>query len=122
MKGTTVAVVAPSFGPAFVTVFGLDVPIWALGLSVCGLLLARAIAPPPLRKLSRMQEVALTGLLLIILFLIVTGALGTGKPLGAGMSVIMGVGLGFSGLLAVEFFGERAMAVLRVLINGKPDA
>ncbi|HEX8579908.1 MAG TPA: hypothetical protein VF655_09985 [Allosphingosinicella sp.] len=115
------AVAAPVFGPALVTLFGVDVPILALGLSIGGLILARMIAPPPLRKLTGRQEIALTVLLLIVLFLIVTGQMPFlgGKPLGAGMSVIWGVGLGFSGLLAIEFFGQRVMAMLRAALEGK---
>ena len=110
---------APSFGPAIVTVLGVDVPVLALALSVAGLLLARSIAPPPLRKLNGRQELALTALLLIILFLIVTGTkpLGFGEPIGAGMAVIWGVGLGFSGLLAIEFFSERVMAILKAMLG-----
>lgn len=119
MKSAFAAVAAPSFGPAVVTVLGVDVPVFALALSVAGLLLARAIAPPPLRKLNRKQELALTCLLVIILFLIVTGQLPMlkGEPLGAGMAVIWGIGLGFSGLLVIEFFGERAVAMLRVIFG-----
>jgi hypothetical protein len=117
VKVSAAAVAAPAFGPALVTLFGVEVPVLALFLSVCGLLLARAIAPPPLRKLSRRQEVALTILLLIILFLIVTGQLFGTKPLGAGLSVIWGVGLGFSGLLAIEFFGQRSLAMLRAALG-----
>lgn len=101
--------------------FGADIPVLALGLSVMGLLLARAVAPPPLRKLTTRQEIALTLLLLIVLFLMVTGQLTGGKPLGAGMAVVWGIGLGSSGLLAIEFFSERVMAMLRALM-GKTDA
>lgn len=120
LKGVAAAA-APTLGPAIITIFGQDVPVLALGLSVCGLILARMIAPPPLRKLSGMQEVALTCLLLIVLFLIVTGQLfGSGEPMGAGMAVIWSVGLGFSGLLVIEFFGQRVMAMLRVIF-GKTD-
>jgi hypothetical protein len=117
MKPVAVAA-APAFGPAVVTLFGIDVPVLALLLSVAGLVLARWIAPPPLRKLTRTQEIALTLLLLIILFLIVTGQF-SGQPLGAGMAVMWGVGLGFSGLLAVEFLGERMMVMLRALFDGR---
>jgi hypothetical protein len=116
-----VATVAPSLGPAIVTVFGTDVPILALVLSGAGLLLARVIAPPPLRKLSRAQHWALTVLLLIILFLIVTGSF-TGEPLEPGMAVIWGVGLGFSGLVAVEFFADRTIAMLKAMFGGQPNA
>lgn len=115
-----VATVAPSLGPAIVTIFGTDVPVLALGLSGAGLLLARVIAPPPLRKLTRAQHWALTVLLLIILFLIVTGSF-TGEPLEPGMAVIWGVGLGFSGLVAVEFFADRTIAMLKAMFGGTND-
>lgn len=113
---TPLVVAAPAFGPAVVTILGIDVPILALILSMSALVLARWIAPPPLRKLSRKEEAALTMLLIIFLFLAVTGqvpVIGSGKPLGPGMAVVWGAGLGFSGLLVVELMGERTMAMLR---------
>lgn len=124
------ALAAPSVGPAVVTLFGTDVPVLALGLSVAGLILARVIAPPPLRKLTRTQEVCLTLLLLLVLFLIITGQLSTcslktllvdtdcpAEPLGPGMATVWGIGLGFSGLLAIEFFGARFMAAFRAIFG-----
>ncbi len=135
MKATATALVAPSVGPAIVTFFGTDVPVLALGLSVAGLILARVIAPPPLRKLTRIQEMALTALLLLILFLIITGQLSAcslksvlitthcpAEPLGAGMAAVWGIGLGFSGLLFIEFFGQRFMAAFRAIfgVNNPP--
>lgn len=127
------ALAAPSVGPAVVTLFGTDVPVLALGLSVAGLILARVIAPPPLRKLTRTQEVCLTLLLLLVLFLIITGQLSTcslktllvdtdcpAEPLGPGMATVWGIGLGFSGLLAIEFFGARFMAAFRAIF-GHPN-
>lgn len=115
---------APSFGPAVVTVYGTEIQILALCLSIAALLLARWIAPPPLRKLTREQQIALTLLLLIFLFLAVTGnmpLIGDGKPLGVGMAVVWGAGLGFSGLFAVEIMGERVRAMLRVAFGMKPE-
>lgn len=124
------ALAAPSVGPAIVTVFGTDVPVLALCLSVAGLVLARVIAPPPLRKLTAVQEVCLTLLLLLVVFLLTTGELSacsvksifTGGscpavPLGPGMATVWGIGLGFSGLLAVEFFGVKFMASLRAFFG-----
>ncbi len=111
---------APSIGPAIVTIFGVDVPPLALAISGLGLLFARAIAPPPLRKLSRKQEISLTALLLAILFLIVTGQMWGGEPMGGGIAMVWGIGLGFSGLLVVEFFGERVMAMLRAGLGVGP--
>lgn len=112
---------APSIGPAIITIFGVNVPPLALGISCLGLLFARAIAPPPLRKLTRKQEIALTLLLLCVLFLIVTGEMWGGKPMGGGMAMVWGIGLGFSGLLVVEFFGKRVMAMLSAALGVKPD-
>jgi hypothetical protein len=124
LAGGVVAIAAPSFGPAIISVFGTEIPILALSLSIAALLLARWIAPPPLRKLNREQQIALTLLLLIFLFLAVTGnmpVVGTGHPLGVGMAVVWGAGLGFSGLFAVEVMGERVRAMLRVALGMKED-
>lgn len=118
MKVATAAVVvsAPSLGPAVVSIFGTEIPVLALVLSIAALLLARWVAPPPLRKLTRNQQLALTALLMIFLFVTVTGQMplvGSGKPMGVGMAVVWGAGLGFSGLFAVEIMGERVKAMMR---------
>ncbi len=119
VKSAAGAIAAPAIGPAIVSLFGVEVPVLAVALSIAGLLLARFIAPPPLRKLTQWQERALTLLLMILLFLIVTGQFGDGRPLGAGMAVIWGVGLGFSGLMVIEFFGGRVVAMLKALTEGR---
>jgi hypothetical protein len=122
--GGLLTVAAPSFGPAVITIFGTEIPVLALGLSISALLLARWVAPPPLRRLTREQQIALTLLLLIFLFLAVTGEMplvGSGEPLGVGMAVVWGAGLGFSGLFAVEIMGERVRAMLRAAFNLKQD-
>jgi hypothetical protein len=119
---TATATITPSIGPAIITFFGIDVPVMAFSLSMVGLLLARSIAPESRRKLTNPQEWALTALLILILLLVVTGQIGFGKPLGAGMSVVWGVGLGTSGLLAIEFFGEYVMDMLRKIMYGFQNA
>jgi hypothetical protein len=106
-----------SIGPAQVTLFGVEIPILPLVLGFLGLILARTLAPPSVRLLTRVQKVALTALLAILLFLIVTGSF-TGVPLEAGMAVVWGIGLGFSGLLSIEFMGERCTAALRAMVGG----
>ena len=116
------AVVAPSIGPAIVVVLGASIPILALALGGMGLLLARVIAPPPLRKLTRAQHFALTVLLLIVLFLLVTGGFPFppfDKPMGMGMATMAGIGLGFSGLVAVEFFAGRWMSAVKAFWKGE---
>ena len=110
------ATVAPSIGPVVVTVLGSNVPVLALLLAGAGLLLARAIVPPSLRRLTWWQHAALTALLMIVLFLIVTGEF-TGEPMRPGMAVVVGIGLGFSGLVAIELFADRAMAAIRALLG-----
>ena len=115
VEGAVVA--APSVGPAIIIFAGYTVPVFPLGLSVLGLLLARAIAPPPLRYLSRLQHWALTALLILIDGLIVIGSFS--RPLGPGSATILGIGLGFSGLLAIEFFADRGLAAMRAFMGDK---
>lgn len=115
---------APTIGPAIVTAFGIDIPVLALGLSMLALLLARYISPPSLERMTREQEWALTALLVLILFLAVTDQLplvGQGKPMGPGMAVCWGIGLGFSGLLVVRLMRERVIAMIRAMLGGEGD-
>lgn len=125
MKPSEVLIpVAPSIGPAIVTFFGQDIPVLSLILSIAGLLLARWIAPPALEGLVWHQEIALTLLLVLILYLIVTGKfplVGSGEPLSEGMAVLWGVGLGFSGLLVIKLISERVMAMIRAALGDKSE-
>lgn len=115
-------IVAVNIGPAVVTIFGMDVPILAFSISLVTLLLARVVAPPPTRRLSRKEDVALTVLLCIVLLLAVTGEI-TGKPMGVGQSFLWAVGLAFSGIFVLETFGElfrrRFKAVVAVIFGGE---
>ena len=121
MKPAAAAVpLAPSIGPAIVTVAGVNIPPLALILSIAALLLARFIAPPSLEKMAREQEWALTGLLVLILFLAVTGELplvGQGEPMGAGMAVVTGIGIGFSGLLTIRLISDRVAAAIKAFFG-----
>lgn len=121
---TAATVIAPSIGPAVVTFFGIDVPVLALALSLLALMLARWIAPPPLRPLARHEQWFLTVLLSIFLFLIVTGEMpliGDGEPLGAGMSVIWAVGLGLSGMFVLEFAEKRVRAMVEAAFGNSRE-
>ncbi|WP_103730191.1 hypothetical protein [Novosphingobium sp. HII-3] len=121
MKPAAAAVpLAPSIGPAIVTIAGVNIPPLALILSIAALLLARFIAPPSLEKMAREQEWALTGLLVLILFLAVTGELplvGQGEPMGAGMAVVTGIGIGFSGLLTIRLISDRVAAAIKAFFG-----
>ncbi|AHE55549.1 hypothetical protein [Sphingomonas sanxanigenens] len=107
-KADPVIVAAPAIGPAVVTLFGEQIPLMALSLSLAGLVLARMVAPQPRVATTRARGVALTVLLCVIDF----AAVITLQP-GAGMAVAAGVGLGFSGMLAVQFFGDRIRDILQ---------
>lgn len=118
MSAATV-IAAPSFGPAVVIVAGQEIPVLATGVSTLALLLARMIAPPALRRLAAHEQAALTILLLLLLFVTVWGELpliGTGKPLTTGMAVLVGVCLGFSGLMVVEAISEPLLAKIRSVL------
>ena len=122
MNKANLAIAAtPSFGPAIVTVFGIDVPVLALGLSVLTLLLTRQIAKPPPRALSKIQEACLTLLLLILLFLIVTGNLFVSRPVGVGTAVVWAIGLGLSGILILELIASSVTDWIRRLISAFRD-
>lgn len=123
MKLPVVAVViAPSIGPAIVTILGVDVPVLAMAMSMAGLLLARFIGPPPSRKLTKVQEICVTLLLMMLLGLIVTGELPPdSKPLGVGMATSWGVGMGLSGLLVLEFLGDRFMRSFKLFFGVGDD-
>jgi hypothetical protein len=119
MSGKTIAATAgPSFGPAIVTFFGIDVPVVAFSLSLVALIVARQIAAPNLvRKLTARQEFFLTVALIIILFLVVTGQLFYGEPLGPGWAVVWGIGLGMTGLLILELFADAIVNFIRAFFS-----
>lgn len=133
---TTAAIAAPSLGPSVLYIFGLQIPVAAMVLSLIGLALARYLAPESARKLTLGQERALTALLALLLIVIVSGELSACqvlamlglqpdcpvRPLGVGMATAWGIGLGTSGLLAVEFIGTRFMDGLRAAFRSPPPA
>lgn len=117
-KEAIAAATGPSFGPAIVTLFGIDVPLVAMSLSIAALILARQIAKPPARKLTPRQEQYLTIVLVIVLFLVVTGQLFVSKPLGPGWAVVWAIGLGMTGVLILEIFAEGVTRFVRAFIAG----
>lgn len=116
------AISAPSVGPTILVLFGLKLPIAALALSLVGLLLARYVKPRTASNMSKGQERALTLLLALILVVIVAGEfpwIGNGEPLGVGMATAWGIGLGTSGILAVDLIGSRILRGIRAAF-GEP--
>jgi len=117
-QAANTAVIIPAFGPEMVSVFGLVIPVMPFCLSMVGLILSRSIARTSRRKLSMKQEVSLTVLLVIMLLMIITGQFG-GGPMKAGMACIWGIGLGLSGLAAVELVGQVVMTSLKTIVGGQ---
>lgn len=116
----------PAIGPVVLVAFGLNLPVAALAFSLIGLLIARYLAPKSARRLSKWQERALTVLLALLLIVIVAGEapmIGDGTPLKVGTALAWGIGLGTSGLLAVEYLGgrvRRGLAAMFTLGDERP--
>lgn len=123
MNKTILAAVAPSFGPSVMIFFGVQIPIAAFSLSLVGLLLARHIARPPRRTFTRSQNFALTAILALILLLAVAGEIRwiSPEPLGVGMAVVWGVGLGWSGIIVIEIIGKKIVEGLKVVFGIVPE-
>ena len=110
---------APASGPVIVTILGLDIPVLSLSISMVGLLLARIVSlDDPNRKLTKLQDFAMTGILCIILFLIVTGQF-FGEPMSVGMAFSWAVGLGFSGIMILDIIANRIREMIDVWLNRK---
>lgn len=114
---STLLLAAPALGPTVVKVLEVEIPVFSLVLSTIGLILARQLAPASVRKLNKRQEIVLTFLLLLLMFLIVTGQLWTDRPLEAGEATVLGIGLGWTGLLVLEIMGDRFSRALGILLG-----
>ena len=115
-KSTFYLVASPSIGPAVVTVLGINIPIVAAVLSLVSLLLARSVALPSKRTLTRAQDYSVTAALSILLFAIVCGEMIIPQP-GVGMAVVWGLGLGLSGLLIIEICAEFVVAFFKAFLS-----
>jgi len=103
-----------AFGPAAVTLFGVEIPIFSALFGILGLLLARRIAPASNAgaKLGRVGNAALTALLALgVLALIVTGEK---RPI---VALGWAVGLGYSGLGFVELVARAVVTGARLTID-----
>lgn len=106
MSETTVlhgAAAASAASPLLIDVLGYQVPVLAAGLSVCAVVLAGFIAPPPERKLSKGQHAALIVLLCILVLALAL----TDPSRDLMLSVCWSVGLGYSGLPVVQAIRDR---------------
>ncbi len=104
-----------SIGPAEIVLFGAVLPVWSLIFGITGVLMARHVAPATSAgtALGRSGNAALTALLVMIVVAVIVG--GEKRPIPA-----MGwaIGLGFSGLGAIEIIAKGMVAAGRAVMDG----
>ena len=114
--------------PPVINAFGIEIPVAATAMGMLSLVLVRYVKPTVPSdnsdtSVTPMQNRAVTGVLAILLFVIIAGEVPfiETDPLGLGMAVIWGIGLGTCGMLAIDLIGEKVKRMLgRLLGNEKP--
>lgn len=101
-------VAAPAWGPPVVELFGVDIPIASMAFSLFGLWMARGVSSA--REGKSPGGLYLTGTLTIILIGLIVE-----KQPTPGMAVAWGVGIGASGIVAVDLLKERVINVIKAL-------
>lgn len=101
---TVAPAVIPAFGPPAIELFGITIPIVSMACSMFGLAMARGISAA--REGPQPGGWYLNGTLAIILFGIVIE-----RQPGVGTAVAWGVGVGASGILAIDLLKDRFLAM-----------
>jgi hypothetical protein len=113
----SLAVAAPVAGPTVISLLGYDLPILSAVFAVLGVVLSLALAPPPARRLSRVQKWALRIVLVLITLALVI--YDQKSPL---ISLGWAIGLGFSGYTVIELLGAMIPEKLRSVFGASiPD-
>ncbi|MBI0530077.1 hypothetical protein [Sphingomonas sp. TX0522] len=103
-----------SIGPSEIVLFGSVMPVWSLILGVGGVLLARRAAPASAAEaaLGRYGRQCVTALAVMI----VIGGIVAGekRPI---IAMAGAIGLGFSGVGAIEMIAKGVMAALRLIMD-----
>ena len=93
-------VLIPSYGPESVMVFGQNVPLASMVLSILGLVMARLVAAQTDKVKGGHRW--LTPLLVIILVALVID-----RQPGPSMATAYGVGIGSSGIVLINLLGDK---------------
>ncbi len=99
------AAAAAASGPVMINILGYNVPALAALLSIAGVILASMIAPPPTRRLSRVQKGALVALLCIF----VLGLLISDPNRSLIVSTCWAIGVGYAGLPIIQAIRDRVL-------------
>lgn len=97
------AAAAAASGPVMINVLGYDVPVLAAILSMAGVILASLIAPPPSRKLTQFQTIALV----LLLCILVLGLVIANPTRSLLVSTCWAIAIGYAGLPIIQAIRDR---------------
>lgn len=96
----------PAWGPPAVELFGVNIPIASMFLSMVGLAMARGVSQA--REKGTPGGWYLTGVLVMILF----GLVIERQP-GPGVAIAWGIGVGGSGIVLYDLLRDRMIAMFQ---------
>lgn len=117
MKITTTAVATS--GPLLVNFLGVDIPLLSMLMGCAAVILVRImLMSKEFRQDSSFwyYNVSLTILMVFIAFAIIAD-----RQLGPGLAVMVGTGVGASGMVLVDIFKDRVQNIFRAAIGGKNE-
>ena len=116
MKSTVT--LAATTGPLIIDVLGVNVPALPMLMGLLSVILVRVmLMTKDFRadnKTFWYYNVSLTILMVVITFAIIAD-----RQLGPGQAVMVGTGIGASGMVLVDILKERAEAILKAIIGEK---
>lgn len=105
----------PVWGPPAVELFGVNIPIASMVLSMVGLAMARGVSRA--REGSKTGDRYLTGVLVMILVALVIE-----RQPGPGVAIAWGIGVGGSGIVLYDVLRNRAISMFGGKIKPGGDA
>jgi hypothetical protein len=94
----------PAWGPPAVELFGINIPIASMVLSMIGLAMARGVSAA--REGPSPGGRYLTGVLVLILFALVVE-----RQPGPGVAIAWGIGVGASGIILFDLLRDRILSL-----------
>lgn len=104
----------PAWGPPAVELFGVNIPIASMALSMVGLAMARGVSAA--REGSAPGGRYLTGVLVMILFALVVE-----RQPGPGVAIAWGIGVGASGIVLYDLMRDRVLSMFRAVTGAPKD-
>lgn len=110
---------AATTGPLLVDMLGVKVPALSMLMGLMAVILVRVMLMSKDFNNTKMfwyYNVSLTILMVFIAFAVIAD-----RQLGPGMAVMVGTGIGASGMVLVDILKESVVSVMRTMIGGKND-